>query len=124
MFSSAVLKNKGFLLLSVVTVLLTLLVGFLLWSQVHTHSVQTLREQVDQWQPLLASLRWLLIGSVALGWPQLCRWLAWSGSISINKIQHLTAIRWRIVGWLVVIELILGQSVLVKLITILIGKTA
>ena len=107
-------KRRSFLLLTATAMLSTALIGFVLWSSIETHSVQTLREQIDYWQPLLNIIRWTLIGSLALGWPYLCRWVVRSGDFSNDKVQYLTALRWRVVGWLVVIELILGQSVLVK----------
>ena len=119
MFSNALSKRKGFLCLSLVTALLTLLTGFFLWNSVQTHSVVTIREYIHQWQPILAGIRWALISGLALGWPGLCRWLVRSGRISIDKAQQIKALRWRIVGWLVVIELILGQSLLVKLTTLM-----
>lgn len=122
MFNSAVSKRKGVLLLSLIAVLMTLFVGFILWSNVQTHSVESLREYIDRWQPILAGIRWTLIGSFALAWPHLCRWLAQSGRVSNDKSQQLTELRWRITGWLVVIELILGQSVLVKLMALMAGR--
>lgn len=103
--------------------LLTLLTGLFLWNSVQTHSVISIREHILQWQPVLASIRWALISGLALGWPGLCRWLVGSGRINIDKAQQLKALRWRIVGWLVVIELILGQSLLVKLTTLMASKT-
>ena len=122
MFSSALSKRKGLLWLSLATVLLTLLVGLLLWNGVQTHSVITIREGIHRWQPILAGIRWALISGLALGWPGLCRWMAQSGRVSVDKAQQLKVLRWRIVGWLVVIELILGQSLLVKLTTIMASK--
>ena len=111
-----------FLLLTVIATLLTALMGSVLWSSIQAHSVQTLREQIDSWQPLFAGIRWTLIGSVAFGWPVLCRYLVQSGYLGTSKTRQLLDLRWRVVGWLVVIELILGQSVLVKLMTIMASK--
>ena len=122
MFSNTLLRRKGFLCLSLVTALLTLLVGFFLWNSVQTHSVISIREYILQWQPVLSAIRWTLIGGLALAWPGLCRWLGESGRISVDKAQQLKECRWRIVGWLVVIELILGQSLLVKLTATVVSK--
>ena len=122
MFSSALSKRKGLLWLSLVTVLLTLLVGLFLWNSIQAQSVISIREHIHQWQPVLAGIRWALISGLALAWPGICRWLVESGRVSIDKGQQLKTLRWRIVGWLVVIELILGQSLLVKLTTIMASK--
>jgi hypothetical protein len=93
-----------------------------LWNSIQTHSVQTLREQLDSWRPLFTGIRWTLIASVALGWPYLCRWVVRSGYPGNSKARQLIDLRWRAVGWLVMIELILGQNVLVKLMTIMANK--
>ena len=122
MSSSALSKRKGFLVLGLIAVLITLLVGFFLWNGIQSDSVQTAHEHIHRWQPILASMRWMMIGGLALGWPSLCRWLAQSGRVSNDKAQQLTTSRWRLVGWLVVIEMIIGQSLLVKLMTIMAGK--
>lgn len=122
MSSSALSRRKGFLCLSLVTALLTLLAGFFLWNSVQTHSVISIREHILQWQPVLSAIRWALISGLGLAWPGLCGWLVESGRISIDKAQQLKACRWRIVGWLIVIELILGQSLLVKLTATVVSK--
>ena len=122
MFSNTLSRRKGFLCLSLVTALLTLLAGFFLWSSVQTHSVISIREYILLWQPVLSAIRWALISGLALAWPSLCRWLVESGRFNIDKAQQLKAYRWRIVGWLIVIELILGQSLLVKLTAIVASK--
>jgi hypothetical protein len=102
--------------------LLTALTGSVLWNSIQTHSVQTLRDQLDSWRPLFAGIRWTLIGSVALGWPVLCRCLVRSCYPGNSKTRQLIDLRWRVVGWLLVIELILGQNVLVKLMTLMVSK--
>lgn len=123
MFSSALSRRKGFLWLSLVAALLTLLAGFFLWNSVQTQSVISIREHILQWQPVLSAIRWTLIGGLALTWPGLCHWLVESGRIGVDKAQQLKACRWRIVGWLIAIELILGQILLVKLTATVVGKS-
>ena len=110
--------------MSLTTVLLVLLVGFFLWGSVQTQSAQSVREHIERWQPMLTGMRWALIGVFALGWPYICHWLARSGRVSDDNARELTGLRWRIVGWLVVIELILGQRVLVELMAIMAGNPA
>ena len=123
MSSSALSKRKGLLLLSLTATLMALFVGLFLWNGVQTHSVQAMRTRVDHWQPVLAGIRWVLIGGLALAWPQLCRWWIRAGNLNSLKAQQLTRVRWRIVGWLVVIELILGQGALVTAMAMVTGNT-
>ncbi len=109
--------------LTITAAALTVLIGFVLWSSIQTHSVQTLQEEVGHWQPLLTGVRWVLIGSLALAWPYLCYCLVRSGNLGKSEARQLISLRWRIVGWLVVIELILGQGMIVKLLASMVGKT-
>ena len=123
MSSSALSKRKGLLLLSLTATLMALVVGLFLWNGVQTHSIHAMRTRIDYWQPVLAGIRWVVIGTLALVWPQLCRW--WSDAENLNghKAEQLINLRWRIVGWLVVIELILGQGVLVKAMAMVAGHS-
>lgn len=114
--------SLGITWMSLVTALLTLLTGFFLWNSVQTHSVISIREHILQWQPVLSAIRWALISGLEIVWPGLCLWLVESDRINAGKAQQLKSCRWRIVGWLIVIELILGQSLLVKLAAIVAGK--
>ena len=123
MSSKVLPKRRGFLLLTITAAALTVLIGFVLWNSIQTHSVQTLQEEVAHWQPLLTGVRWVLIGSLALAWPYLCHCLVRSGNLGKSEALQLTSLRWRIVGWLVVIELILGQGMIVKLLASMVGKT-
>ncbi len=124
MFSSTLSNRKGLLLLSLTAILLSLFTGLFLWDGIQTHSIQSIRNHLDHWQPLLTAIRWTLIGGLALGWPLLCRWWVRARNLSHLEAHQLITLRWRIVGWLVVIELILGQGVLIKAITMMTGQTA
>ena len=109
------------MLLTLVAMLMALFVGLFLWDSVQTHSVQVIRTRLDHWQLILTGIRWTLIASLALAWPRLCHWWTKAANLNSHKTQQLTTLRWRIVGWLVVIELILGQGVLVKAMALISG---
>jgi drug/metabolite transporter (DMT)-like permease len=121
--NSALSRRKGVLLLSLMAVLLALLVGHFLWTGVHTHSVHAIRTRVDDWQPLLTGIRWMVLGTLALVWPQLCCWWGRAGDPDDDRARQLMELRWRILGWLVAIELILGQGVLVKAMAVATGHS-
>ena len=123
MFSSTLSKRKGLLLLSLTATLIALITGLVLWDSIQTHSIQSIRNHLDHWQPLLTAIRWTLIGGLALGWPLLCRLWIRARKLSHLEAQQLKMLRWRIVGWLVVIELILGQGVLSKAMTMMTGQS-
>ena len=124
MFSSTLSKRKGLLLLSLAATLIALITGLVLWDSIQTHSIQSIRNHLDHWQPLLTAMRWTLIGGVALGWSQLCRWWVRARELSHLEAHQLITLRWRIVGWLVVIELTLGQGVFIKAMIMMTGQSA
>ncbi len=122
MFNSLLSKRKGFLFLSLVALVSTLGIGVLLWGSVQTYSLQNLRQQVNQWQPILAFMRCLLIVLLAIGWPYIACFLVKLGLTTDERAQRLTSLRWRVVGWIIVLELVVGQGILVKLLALLAGN--
>lgn len=121
MFNNLRAKRKGFLLLTTLAALLTGLVGFLLMHRLQTESVQSVQHSLDVWRMTLMFVRWTLITLVALGWNYSIARLASLGVISHDKVASLTERRWRAVSWLVLLELVLGQGVLVNAVSLAVG---
>jgi len=113
-------RRKNFLLFTSMAVLLTVLVGYLLVHRLHTDSVQSVQQSIDTWRTTLAAMRWTVIAVIALGWKHLVAWLAEATILSRAKATRLTGIRWRAVTWLVLLELVLGQGVLVNAIGLMV----
>jgi hypothetical protein len=107
-------RRKGFVLFTAVAVLLTALVGYLLMHRLQTDTVQSLQQSIDAWRIPLSAIRWTAIAVVFLSWHRLVGWLAYAGLLSRTKVTQLTSLRWRTVTWLVLLELVLGQGVLVQ----------
>jgi len=101
--------------------MLTTLVGYLLMDRLQTESMQRIQHSIDTWRLSLALIRWSLIALVALSWNYPVAWLAKSGTINHAKAAQLTALRWRAVTWLVLLELVLGQGILVKALSLMAG---
>ena len=101
--------------------MLTGVVGYLLMHQLQTQSVQSVQHSINAWRMALTLLRWTLIAFVALGWNHLITRLASVGFITHSKVKSLTALRWRAVTWLVLVELVLGQGALVKALSLMAG---
>ena len=99
-------------------VLLTALVGYLLMHRLQTDSVQSVQQSIDIWRTTLAAIRWTVIAFIALSWNQMVVWLADVAIMSRAKATQLTGLRWRAVTWLVLLELVLGQGVLVKAVSL------
>lgn len=101
-------------------VLLTALVGYLLMHRLQTDSLQSVQQSIDTWRTTLTAMRWTVITVIAFGWNHLVAWLADAKILSQAKANRLTGLRWRAVTWLVLLELVLGQGVLVNAIGLMV----
>ena len=86
-------------------------IGLLLWQAVALSSLATVAQRVSEAKPLLGAVRLGLIALLALLWPWVSDWLCKNrhSPFSAAESSHL---RWRVVGWLLVIELLIGQNLL------------
>lgn len=102
------LRRRWFVTLSLVAAIGVIAVGMVLWQAVELSSLTAVSERVDRLRPLLGGLRLALIGALAVVWP----WLSSPRSRADDDPAHARwmALRWRVVGWLLVIELIIGQN--------------
>ena len=122
--SQRVSRRRWFFLLTLLAFTLALVAGGILWHSVETSSVKEIQTRIDAMKPVFTGIRLFLIALVAVAWPfvtnNLHRWER------INEVQATTmlALRWRIVTWLVVIELVLGQNLLGQVFTIMQGSRA
>ena len=111
--SKAMAVPRGGLLgLSVLVVVLAAGIGVLLWQAVELSSMAQVAARVDDLKPFATGIRLALIVLVAVLWPWLIGLAHRSGRIGEDKRDDLLAQRWRLVGWLLVIELVLGQDLL------------
>ena len=109
-FNKAVMRRRALLGFSILAIVLTMGVGLLLWQAVELSSVSQVSDQIDRFKPIASGIRLVLIGLLALLWPRLVHSVHSLGLIDQEKRENLLALRWRVVGWLLIIELILGQN--------------
>lgn len=108
--NGAPLRRRWFLTLSLVAVGGVIAVGLVLWQAVGLSSLSTVSERVAAAKPFASAIRLALIGLLALAWPRLP--VFWAGANGNDDRAHVRwmALRWRVAGWLLVIELVLGQN--------------
>jgi len=104
--------RSGVLGLSVLTVVLAAGVGVLLWQAVELSSMARVAARVDELKLFATGIRLVLVGLVAALWPKLIGLAHRAGRIREDQRDDLLAQRWRLVGWLLVIELVLWQDLL------------
>ena len=124
-FPSVSMRSRRWtLVLTLLAAALTLVFGSLLWKSVTTASVVEIQGQVATMKPVLTILRLSVIAMLMLIWPMLIgvfhRWRR----IDDARRAELLAVRWRIVAWLVVIEVVVGQNLLGHVISALQGTLA
>jgi len=113
----AVFQNKAmgqrrwFLRLTILTVALALTIGVILMYTLQSSTVVALQSAIESYSSILTGLRLTVIGLIAFCWPRLIQYARHSGRISKDRGTELNSHRWRTIGWLLVIELVLGQNV-------------
>ena len=122
--SGLVMRQRWFLLLTLLAFVLALVVGGGLWYSVETSSVSEIQTRVDALKPTFTGLRLFLIALVAVAWPFVTSVLHRWGRINEAQATTMLALRWRIVTWLVVIEGVLGQNLLGQVLAVLQGSRA
>ena len=118
------LRRRWFFLLTLLAFGLALVAGAILWRSVETTSVVAVQTRIDALKPLLTGIRVYLIALLAMGWPWIVNALERWGRLDETQAGNLLAVRWRIVTWLVVIELGLGQNLLGQVLAALQGSGA
>ncbi|PLY13897.1 MAG: hypothetical protein C0631_12795 [Sedimenticola sp.] len=118
------LRRRWFFLLTLLAFGLALGVGGILWHSVETSSVVAVQTRIDALKPLLTGIRVSLIALLAIGWPWIVNAFQRWGRLDETQTGNLLAVRWRIVAWLVVIELVLGQNLFGQVLAILQGSRA
>ena len=105
-------KRSWFLGLSLLALALVLAVGALLWQAVELTSLAAVSERIEGLKPVAGAVRLFLIGLLASFWPRLVEFAARNRNVDDRTRTHWLALRWRVTGWLLVIELVLGQDLL------------
>ena len=104
------MRRRWFIGLSLLAVALIFAVGGLLWQAVEFSSLISVSEQVARLKPFAGAIRLLLIGLLAALWPRLVDLAVRYGRVHAAERSKLCALRWRVVAWLLIIELMMGQD--------------
>jgi len=118
------MRRVGLITLSLLALAGVLLVGNLLWQALALSSVENVARRVEHLSQVAALIRMSLIVSVVGLWPQLVNWACGQGGCSKARRADLLAQRWRLLGWLLLIELLLGQRLIGRMLSLVTGGPA
>ena len=104
------MRRRWLLKLSLIAAISVMGIGVVLWQSVGLSSLSRVSEHVAAAKPFAGALRFALIGLLALAWPRLTACWRGANPDDDRARAHWMALRWRVVGWLLVIELVLGQN--------------
>lgn len=103
------------LILGVLAAFAIVIVAGIGWNMIE--GAEVVRARLDRAEWLLAGWRWLLIVIVVGGWRYWVHWLG--GHLPPESKERLVDARWRIAGWLVILEILLGQNLLGRAVEVL-----
>ena len=104
------IRRRWFVGLSLLAVGLIFAVGALLWKAAELSSLSAVSEQVARLKAFAGFIRFLFIAVLAALWPWLVDLAARSGRIDVAERSQLYSLRWRVIIWLLIIELMIGQD--------------
>jgi hypothetical protein len=105
--------------LTLLFLVLALGAGWHLLEVASTESLTQIELIWAAWAPWLALWRIVLIAAIAFFWSLILRALIRSGRLEPERYATLKALRWRVVGWLIVLELVLVRGVLMDFLSTL-----
>jgi hypothetical protein len=108
-------RRKAFIVFTITAVLMTVLTGYVLMGQVQTGTVLGIQDSMDTWRHVFVSIRWGVMALIVLSWTKFLRGLVMLGVIAESTFAQLGALRWRFATWLVILELVLGQGAIIKM---------
>ena len=104
------MRRRWFVGLSLLAAGLIFAMGALLWQATELSSLSAVSEQVARLKPFAGAFRLLLIAVLAVFWPRLVDLAVRSEQVDVTERFRLYALRWRVVAWLLIIELMIGQD--------------
>jgi hypothetical protein len=112
--------SRGLLGLGLMLLTVFLIAAFvaLFWAQFET--LNTIEQRLEAASPWLTALRITLITVTVAAWPHLVTWFVTDPA----KREALLRARWRLAGWLVILEITLGQGLVAAFIASLVSLGA
>ncbi len=118
------MRRRWFVGLSLLAVGLIFVAGAILWQAAELTSLSVVSDQVARLKSFAGAIRLLFIAALAALWPKLVDLTVHSGRVDAAERSQLHALRWRVIIWLLIIELIVGQDLFSRFLMVTIGAVA
>ncbi len=118
------MRRRWFVGLSLLAVGLIIAVGALLWQAAELSSLSVVSDQVAHLKPFAGVIRLLFIVMLAALWPRLVDLAVRYGRVGSIERSRLHALRWRVIIWLLIIELMIGQDLFIRFLMLTSGAVA
>jgi hypothetical protein len=118
------LQRRWFVRMTLLAIVLALVIGSILMYAVQLSSITVVHAQVNTYGAWLGILRLAFIACVALLWRPVVRQLHAGNRIYEIRMHELLALRWRVIAWLLILELLIGQNLIPRLIAALTGPAS
>ena len=109
--------RRWFLRLTILAMVLALTISTVLMQALQISTVVTVQAFINSFTPYLAGLRLMVIALIAFAWPKLIQYGQHSERISKERGTEIESLRWRVVVWLLIIELLVGQNLVGRLLS-------
>ncbi|MBD3633660.1 MAG: hypothetical protein HUJ23_01985 [Methylophaga sp.] len=98
-------------------VVFSILMGLVLSFIVETKDdLSKFSANVSGWNNSLRFVRWALIASLVVFWSEICQFMAKYKELSSAQLEHAKTMKWRVIGALIVFEILIIESLPTKLI--------
>jgi hypothetical protein len=104
------IRRRWLLALSLLALFLAFVVGAGLLQVARVSSLEDVAADLARLTPYATAVRVTLIALVAIFWRQITGFIARRNGYDAERTAELQAWRWRLVGWLVLLELVIGQD--------------
>ena len=105
-------RSRWFWRFTLLAIILALVIVALLWRTLEIAAITDIQTRIEGLKPIFTGIRWVLIGLVAGFWSVITNGQYQLGPIDVSEKNQLQELRWRVLVWLVLLELVLGQNLI------------
>lgn len=117
-------QRRWFIRMTILTIGLAFIVGSILTFTLQLSSVTLVQNQVNTYGSWLSIFRLAFILCIALLWKPIVRLLHAANRIYEIGMHDILALRWRVIAWLLILELLIGQNLIPRLIAAFTGTAS